>query len=513
METRKKLYSIALASVTLILFLILISSTASASDVQNAFSTITETKITTNGSANDPTIYDDKIVWQDSRNGFWDIYMYNLSTHKEIQITNDESMQDHPAIYGDRMVWTDWRNGNYENSSNSYIYIYDLSTHKETPIITSRSATTTAIYGDRIVWDGNRNGYSNIYMYNLSTHKETPITTSGSASTPAIYGDRIVWLDNRNGNGSNIYMYNISTHKETRITTHSAASDPAIYGDKIVWCDNRNEKFDIYMYNLSISKETRVTTSGTASTPAIYGDRIVWADWRNGNYCIYMYNCSTFIETQLTSNSEATSPVIIADSIAIYGDRIVWIDYRSGNPDIYMGTLSTRSLIADFFSSPISGNAPLNVTFTDKTKGTPTIWEWNFGDGDNSTQQNPTHIYSKAGTYTVKETAINAVGRNTVTKTNYIKVTNATAPVAAFIASPTSGKAPLSVKFTDKSTGSPIEWKWNFGDGSKIIDGNTSVYKNPTHVYSKAGTYTVKETAINAVGRNTVTKTNYITGK
>ena len=91
--------------------------------------------------------------------------------------------------------------------------------------------------------------------------------------------------------------------------------------------------------------------------------------------------------------------------------------------------------------------------------------------------------------------------------------TNAPAPVAAFTASPTSGNAPLSVNFTDKSTGSPIEWKWNFGDGSKIIDGNTSDYQNPTHVYSKAGTYTVKETAINEVGRNTVTKTKYITVK
>jgi len=175
--------------------------------------------------------------------------------------------------------------------------------------------------------------------------------------------------------------------------------------------------------------------------------------------------------------------------------------------------------VTAFTASPTSGNAPLSVKFTDKSTGSPTEWKWNFGDGSpiidgkTSAYKNPTHVYSKAGTYTVKETAINAVGRNTVSKINYIKVTTPPAPVAAFTASPTSGKAPLSVKFTDKSTGSPTEWKWNFGDGSPIIDGKTSAYMNPTHVYSKAGTYTVKETAINAVGRNTVSKTNYITVK
>jgi len=185
----------------------------------------------------------------------------------------------------------------------------------------------------------------------------------------------------------------------------------------------------------------------------------------------------------------------------------------------YIKITNAPAPVATFTASPTSGNAPLSVKFTDKSTGSPTEWKWNFGDGskiiDGSTSdyQNPTHVYSKAGTYTVKETAINAVGRNTVTKSNYIKITNAPAPVATFTASPTSGNAPLSVKFTDKSTGSPTEWKWNFGDGSKIIDGNTSYYQNPTHVYSKAGTYTVKETAINAVGRNTVTKSNYITVK
>jgi|GEM_PF-6484963 len=84
-------------------------------------------------------------------------------------------------------------------------------------------------------------------------------------------------------------------------------------------------------------------------------------------------------------------------------------------------------------------------------------------------------------------------------------------PVADFSADVTSGEVPLTVSFIDESTGSPTEWKWNFGDGSDIIDGNTSDYQNPTHTYSKPGNYTVKETAINSVDRNTAEKTSYIT--
>ncbi|AKB43006.1 PKD domain-containing protein [Methanosarcina vacuolata] len=158
--------------------------------------------------------------------------------------------------------------------------------------------------------------------------------------------------------------------------------------------------------------------------------------------------------------------------------------------------------VANFSASPTSGKAPLNVKFTDTSTGTPTSWYWTFGDGSKSYLQNPTHKYSKAGIYTVNLTVKNAAGRNTVTKTDYIKVV--TKPVAEFSASPTSGKAPLKVAFTDTSTGFPTSWKWNFGDGS------TSTQQNPTHKYSIAGNYTVALTVRNAVGSNTVTKDGYI---
>nr|WP_232308773.1 PKD domain-containing protein [Methanosarcina lacustris] len=173
---------------------------------------------------------------------------------------------------------------------------------------------------------------------------------------------------------------------------------------------------------------------------------------------------------------------------------------------ITAGTTAQKPVV-NFWGTPRSGNAPLSVTFKDITTGAPTAWNWDFGDGTTSTDQNPTHIYSAAGNYVIKLTASNAAGSTVLSKYNYITVTGTAAqtPVAAFSASPTSGNSPMDVTFTDSSTGTPTAWSWNFGDGS------SSTQKSPTHTYSTAGTYTVTLTATNAAGSNTVTKTSYIT--
>jgi PKD repeat protein len=77
---------------------------------------------------------------------------------------------------------------------------------------------------------------------------------------------------------------------------------------------------------------------------------------------------------------------------------------------------------ANFSGSPTVGIVPLNVSFTDMSTGVPTSWYWNFGDGSISLDQNPSHIYSKGGKYTVTLKATNAVGSNTKIKFGYIRV-------------------------------------------------------------------------------------------
>jgi PKD repeat protein len=91
-------------------------------------------------------------------------------------------------------------------------------------------------------------------------------------------------------------------------------------------------------------------------------------------------------------------------------------------PTMLGGGGCSPTVSANFSGNPTSGDAPLAVSFTDQSSGSPTSWSWNFGDGGTSTAQNPSHTYTVAGTYTVSLTATNACGNNTNTKTDYITV-------------------------------------------------------------------------------------------
>jgi PKD repeat protein len=77
---------------------------------------------------------------------------------------------------------------------------------------------------------------------------------------------------------------------------------------------------------------------------------------------------------------------------------------------------------ADFAASPLAGEAPLAVLFTDLSAGAPTSWLWGFGDGATSTEADPTHVYSTPGVYDVTLTATNATGSSTKQRAGYVTV-------------------------------------------------------------------------------------------
>ena len=161
-------------------------------------------------------------------------------------------------------------------------------------------------------------------------------------------------------------------------------------------------------------------------------------------------------------------------------------------------------VVVDFTADKTSGTAPAVVNFTGTATTAVTNWSWNFGDGTtgSSSTAGISHTYTTAGTYTVSLTATGAFGTVTGQKASYINI-SVPPPTANFTADIVSGYAPLTVAFTDTSTGSITSRTWNFGDGT------TSSGINPTHDFS-AGTYTVSLTVTGSGGSNTVTKTNYI---
>jgi len=163
----------------------------------------------------------------------------------------------------------------------------------------------------------------------------------------------------------------------------------------------------------------------------------------------YQDGDTTLADSALTL---ADSDLTLADSALTLADS----DLTLADSDLILSVLYTTEIVvapvADFSGNPTEGDVPLTVQFTDESTNTPTSWLWDFGDGESSTEQNPEHIYTKAGTYTVTLTATNEGGSDDEVKIDYITVTSpVVAPVANFSAQPRSGKYPLQVHFTDLS--------------------------------------------------------------
>jgi len=159
------------------------------------------------------------------------------------------------------------------------------------------------------------------------------------------------------------------------------------------------------------------------------------------------------------------------------------------------------------FSSNAAG---LSVKFTDQSENAAER-KWDFGDGSGSDEQNPAHIYSAAGNYTVSLTVSNKKGMDSISfalnvsesqvpnpDKSLFPLTKSLSPMANFISNVTRGYAPLSVQFTDTS-GNAAEWDWDFGDGT----GSTE--QNPVHAYHEAGNYTVRLTVRNEDGTGSKT--------
>lgn len=96
--------------------------------------------------------------------------------------------------------------------------------------------------------------------------------------------------------------------------------------------------------------------------------------------------------------------------------------YNSSRSNRANNGLVNPPINADFSASPLNGNNPLSVQFTDASSGIPTSWKWYFGDGDTSTQQNPSHIYIADGLYTVKLVVESNTAKDSIEKVDYINV-------------------------------------------------------------------------------------------
>jgi gliding motility-associated-like protein len=173
-----------------------------------------------------------------------------------------------------------------------------------------------------------------------------------------------------------------------------------------------------------------------------------------------------------------------------------------------LSTLTTHSILIPkkdnintaFTATPVSQSLPAStVTITNNTNPGPWSYQWDFGDGQTSTDPLiNAHTYSTYGFYTIRLTVTHNVCVET--QTQQIEIL-AIPPMVNFSYDPASGCTPLTVNFTNLSQfADPSTYQWNFGDQatSKMID--------PIHTYYQPGKYSVSLSASNVTGQ-TITET------
>jgi len=138
----------------------------------------------------------------------------------------------------------------------------------------------------------------------------------------------------------------------------------------------------------------------------------------------------------------------------------------------------------DFTVNTNSGCEGLSVSFSDLTNSSPNTFFWDFGDGNNSTLQNPTHIFESSGIYDVSLTTSYS-GQCTSTTISSSEIEVFANPIISFEADTTLGcYMPFNVSFTNNTTDGG-SWIWDFGDG------NYSYLESPLNSYNNLGEFDV----------------------
>ncbi|NWG17434.1 MAG: PKD domain-containing protein, partial [Chloroflexi bacterium] len=179
----------------------------------------------------------------------------------------------------------------------------------------------------------------------------------------------------------------------------------------------------------------------------------------------------------------------------------------SSNVSRQISVQSQTPPVAGFTQDKTSGPSPLTVKFTNTSTGNITTYAWNFGDGQTSAEQSPTHQFTAVGTYNVILTVSGPGGSSSVTRKITVEDPVVPAPKAAFITDKTGGDAPLTVQFINQSTGQIQSYAWDLGDGE------TSTDPNPLHTFAQPGNYTVTLTVIGPGGQNTAQAVITVTQK
>jgi beta propeller repeat protein len=277
-----------------------------------------------------PSVSMDRIVWQDDRNGNWDIYGYDLLTRQEFAVCVGPGDQINPRLSGNRVVWQDNRSGDWD------IYALNLLTGEEEAVcVAPGDQTDPDISGKHVVWADHRETNWHIYLWDFETRAETRLSDDfGDHLFPAICEDRVAWQDNENGDWD-ITLHELATGSQTKFPASGDQVRPALSPGGLVWQDNRNGDWDICGRDLETGQEFCLSQRGSDEVkPRISFDLVVWEQAGPGEADIYGFDLGSWELRRITLDPGDQVTPDVSNRL------VVWADGRGLSWDIYRHDIS-----------------------------------------------------------------------------------------------------------------------------------------------------------------------------
>jgi len=437
--------------------------------------------LTSTGTANEPQIDGDYIVWREGGSGNQGIHLYRISTRVESLISLAGAGGFRAlSISGHRVAWVQ------QSGANLRVWTYDIDTRvrqvvQDDPNLPGATGDQwdARISGDRVIWRATGEGASmDVFMKDLATGEVLNVSSvSGEEKDAAISGNGIVW-QRQVGSYSQIFRYDIAAHAVTQLTTASVHSATPRTSDRYAaWVSNdASYNHDVFWYDAQTQETRQVTQSPVEDYYVdIDGPNLVWSKKvTSTNYEVFFYDgvAKTTAQVNLSSTDPMFYKYYDIDPL-ISGRNIMWRGQVGG---------SSQNNYEMFFAVDQS---PVTYAFA-----------WTFGDGGAASGSlMPQHVYADNGDYaaTLTVTASDGVW---LSDRLAVSVTNE-APTLTLSGDATVAEGAaytLGLASSDPGTDTISQWTVTWGDGAvEDVSGNPS---SVTHTYADGpNAYTILATA------------------
>lgn len=267
-----------------------------------------------------------QIIWQDNRNGDWDVYLFSTALGEEwlTDTAPEGSDQTDPWVEGEWAAWLDHRAGSPR------IMVAHLPTQEISSINLAGTHGAPHLQNGILVFEADLDGQYDVYMLDLMLNQLSRVTHhERDQRHPVTNGDWVVFEDYRDGAKPELYALKLTdeTPQELRLTVQISSSQmsPTLFENTLMWIDERHGDWDVYCRDLSDEQggEHRLTYR-RGDQQSLSTDGVHWVGVENDG--LLLYGTLDAHVTRRLSRDDASR-----QHPFIRGNLLVWSELMDGN--------------------------------------------------------------------------------------------------------------------------------------------------------------------------------------